>query len=178
MTLRSIKPLAYAATLGALAISAPAALAEGTKFTASADLQNPDGEQVGTVNLTQVPDGVLMAVMLEGLPEGTHAFHIHETGKCEPPFKSAGGHFNPTEAEHGLLNEAGMHAGDLPNIVMPEGKLELQYFNPRVSLIEGNENNLLDEDGAAIVIHRGAHDYESNPAGKAGKRIACGVLDG
>ena len=47
MTLRSIKPLAYAATLGALAISAPAALAEGTKFTASADLQNPDGEQVG-----------------------------------------------------------------------------------------------------------------------------------
>ena len=98
--------------------------------------------------------------------------------KCEPPFKSAGGHFNPTEAEHGLLNEAGMHAGDLPNIVMPEGKLELQYFNPRVSLIEGNENNLLDEDGAAIVIHRGADDYESNPAGKAGKRIACGVLEG
>ena len=47
---------------------------------------------------------------------GEHAFHIHDVGKCEPPFASAGGHFNPHEAKHGLAAEEGPHSGDLPNV--------------------------------------------------------------
>jgi Cu-Zn family superoxide dismutase len=35
---------------------------------------------------------------------------------------------------------------------------------------------LLDKDGSAIVIHEGADDYVSDPAGHAGDRIACGVI--
>jgi Cu-Zn family superoxide dismutase len=37
---------------------------------------------------------------------------------------------------------------------------------------------LLDQDGAAIVIHAGADDYATDPAGDAGDRIACGVITG
>jgi Cu-Zn family superoxide dismutase len=49
-----------------------------------------------------------------------HAIHIHEVGKCEASFKSAGGHFNPGGHEHGMKNAKGMHAGDLPNIEVLE----------------------------------------------------------
>jgi Cu-Zn family superoxide dismutase len=35
---------------------------------------------------------------------------------------------------------------------------------------------LLDEDGSALVIHAGPDDYQSDPAGDAGGRIACGVV--
>ena len=35
---------------------------------------------------------------------------------------------------------------------------------------------LLDEDGSAVVIHAAADDYQTDPAGNAGDRIACGVI--
>lgn len=144
---------------------------------AKAVLQDPDGQQVGTVNLTETPHGVLLDVQFEGLPEGTHGFHIHETGLCEPPFKSAGGHFNPGGAKHGILAPEGKHAGDLPNIHMPAGSLRLEVLAAEVTLAEGEANSLLDADGSAIVVHDGADDYVTDPAGDAGNRIACGVIE-
>jgi Cu-Zn family superoxide dismutase len=35
---------------------------------------------------------------------------------------------------------------------------------------------VFDADGSAIVIHSGKDDYKSDPAGDAGSRIACGVV--
>lgn len=158
-----------------LAQAAPAA------ETATARLHGLEMNQVGTVELTETPNGVLLDIRLEGvpkgLPEGAHAFHIHETGVCEPPFKSAGGHFNPGGAHHGMLSEEGMHAGDLPNIHMPAGALRLEVLAEHVTLAEGEENSLFDDDGSAIVIHDGADDYSTDPAGDAGDRIACGVIE-
>ena len=158
------------AVLAAFAVSlaAPALAAD----TAKAVLKNPDGEEVGTVTLKAVPSGVLLDADFTALPEGTHAFHIHGTGKCEPPsFKSAGGHFNPEEDEHGLENPAGPHAGDMPNIHVPEnGKLHIEVLNQMVSL-----PGLLTGEGTAIVLHEMGDDYVSDPAGDAGPRIACGV---
>ncbi|MEZ5829319.1 MAG: superoxide dismutase family protein, partial [Hyphomicrobiales bacterium] len=141
---------------------------------ATAVLKDPDGNQVGTVTLFEAPSGVLLDVDLTAVPSGDHAFHIHETGKCEAPdFKSAGGHFNPEEDKHGLLNKAGPHAGDMPNIHVPEtGKLMIEILNQRIDLNDG----LLDDDGSAIVIHEGPDDYVTDPAGDAGPRIACGVI--
>jgi Cu-Zn family superoxide dismutase len=155
----------------ALALAAPAFAAD----TATAILKDPDGKEVGKVTLTAVPTGVLLDADLTALPPGDHAFHIHEFGKCETPdFKSAGGHFNPEEDEHGLMNKAGPHSGDMPNIHVPEnGKLHIEVLNQMVNLSQG----LLDADGSAIVIHEGPDDYTSDPAGDAGPRIACGVIE-
>jgi Cu-Zn family superoxide dismutase len=141
---------------------------------ATAVLRDAEGNEVGAVALTQVPSGVLLDVNLTAVPPGDHAFHIHETGKCEAPdFKSAGGHFNPEEDEHGLMNPEGPHAGDMPNIHVPEsGKLRIEVLNQMVNLTQG----LLDEDGSAIMIHDHVDDYVTDPTGDAGSRIACGVV--
>jgi len=158
------------ALAAAVAFSAPAFAAD----KATAVLKDANGKEVGKVTLIAVPTGVLLDADLTAVPPGDHAFHIHAIGKCEPPdFKSAGGHFNPEEDKHGLMNEAGPHAGDLPNIHVPEnGKLHIEVLNQRVSLSDG----LLDDDGSALVIHQGPDDYRTDPAGDAGPRIACGVI--
>ena len=67
-----------------------------------------------------------------------------------------------------------MHAGDMPNLHLPaSGRLEQEVLNPAVAL----DGALFDADGAAIVIHAGADDHVTNPAGAAGARIACGVIE-
>jgi len=102
--------------------------------------------------------------------------HFHETGKCEPPFESAGGHFNPGKKAHGVLDLGGSHAGDLPNVVVPAGgKLEFELFVPGLTLAAG-PSSVLDADGTALVIHAKADDYRTQPAGDSGDRIACGVI--
>ena len=145
--------------------------------SATAQLKGTGGEDLGTVTLTQTPGGVLLRAELQNVPAGVHGFHIHETGACEPEFKAAGGHYAPGGNEHGFQVEGGPHAGDMPNIHVPEsGELTIEIYNPRVSLQEGAEATLLDENGSAIVVHANADDYQSQPSGEAGDRIACGVV--
>jgi Cu-Zn family superoxide dismutase len=158
-------------------------MATGLLVTASADAQtaraevkNIDGKIVGEAMLEQKGADVRITATLTGLPAGTHAFHIHEVGKCEPPFESAGGHFNPTGKHHGKDNPQGPHAGDLPNLEVPaNGVVKVETIARDVSLGAG-KSGLLDADGAALVVHQDADDYRSDPAGNAGKRIACGVI--
>jgi Cu-Zn family superoxide dismutase len=141
------------------------------------DIINVKGESVGKVSLTETPKGVLVRAYLHNLPEGWHAFHIHETGLCTPPdFKSAGGHFNPEKKIHGYGNPTGHHAGDLPNIyIAKDGTGQVEYLDPSVTLAEGPAS-LFDQDGSALVIHEKSDDYMTDPTGAAGGRIACGVL--
>jgi Cu-Zn family superoxide dismutase len=162
----------FAASLGAALLAAPALAAD----KASAVLKDAQGTEVGKATLTTTPSGVLIGLDLTALPAGDHAFHIHAVGKCEPPkFESAGPHFNPDTTKHGLMNPEGPHAGDMPNLHVPDsGKLTVEVLNPTVTL--SAESALLDADGSAIVVHAGADDYQTDPAGKAGDRIACGVI--
>lgn len=155
-----------------------AALASSARQqTARAELYDVDGQSVGEANFEQTPHGVLITADLVNLPPGVHAIHLHETGECEPPFESAGGHFNPTDSQHGFRNPAGPHAGDLPNFETPaSGTIELDAFTARVTLEEG-ANGLFDSDGSAVIIHAEADDYRTDPAGDAGSRIACGVIE-
>lgn len=145
--------------------------------TARAALQDASGAAVGEAFLRETPNGVLMKVDLVGIPAGIHAIHIHERGRCEAPsFESAGGHFAPESSEHGFFDEAGPHAGDLPNIHVPAStRLTFEVIHERVTLGSG-ARSLLEADGSALVVHADADDYHTEPAGGAGKRIACGVI--
>jgi Cu-Zn family superoxide dismutase len=145
--------------------------------TATAQLKDAKGQAVGQVKMRETPQGVLLNVELKSVDPGVKAFHIHDAGSCEPPaFQSAGPHFNPAKQPHGLLAPAGAHAGDLPNIHVPEtGNLSVEVLATGVSLSSG-ERSLLDANGSAIVVHAKPDDYASDPAGNAGDRVACGVV--
>lgn len=145
--------------------------------TATASIKGADGADHGAATFTQTNSGVLIRAELTGLPPGPHGFHFHTKGACEPPFESAGGHFNPSNAKHGFMAEDGPHVGDLPNVDVPEsGSAIVEHLNAFVSLSPDSGNTLLDEDGTSIMIHAGADDYKTDPSGQSGDRIACGVV--
>lgn len=159
----------------AIFLAAPALPAAAQ--TATAALKDAGGKEVGSANLTQTQHGVLINLSVKGMPTGEHAFHIHAVGKCEPPFTSAGGHFNPTNKKHGLLAAEGHHAGDMPNLHIPQsGDLTVEVVNADVTLEKGKPNSVFGPAGTAIVIHAGSDDYKTDPTGEAGGRIACGVI--
>jgi superoxide dismutase, Cu-Zn family len=161
------------ATLAATCLCVPAATAQVAKAT----LKNADGKTVGEANLVQGSHGVLIRLLVSGLPAGQHAVHVHAVGKCEPPFDSAGGHFNPAAKKHGIEAAEGAHAGDMPNLHVPaNGDLAVEILNADITLEKGRPNSVFDPDGSALVVHANADDYKSDPAGNAGGRIACGVI--
>ena len=169
--MKALGTLTVTATLVALA--AVSAAAQSAKAT----LKNADGKEVGTAALTETPAGVLIRLTVNGLPPGERAFHIHGVGKCEPPFTSAGPHFNPGGKKHGLMASEGHHAGDMPNLHVPaNGEIVVEVLNPEVTLEKGKPGSLLGGQGTALVVHAGKDDYKSDPAGDAGGRIACGVV--
>ncbi|MFB4164362.1 superoxide dismutase family protein [Alteribacillus sp. JSM 102045] len=143
-------------------------------------LMNGEENEIGTANLEETDKGIKVLLEASDLPENSdHGFHIHETGECEAPdFESAGDHFNPDDSDHGFESEDGPHAGDLPNITTNEnGQASEEFVVEDVTFESGQEHSLLDENGTALVIHEEADDYESQPSGDAGDRLACGVIE-
>ncbi len=164
------------ATVTALSLVGAAAAFAETGQTASASFVDAEGQPNGSATLTQTPAGVLIEMEIEGLPgESWVAFHIHETGSCdhEVDHDSAGGHFNPTDADHGFLVESGAHAGDMPNQYVPaDGVLRAHVLNSYVGLDGGDA----DIRGRSLMLHAEPDDYESQPSGDAGARIACAPI--
>jgi superoxide dismutase, Cu-Zn family len=156
-------------------VGAVSAWALGEKATA--DIKTGDGREVGSIKMVETTAGVLLKVKFKGLTPGVHGFHIHEAGKCEGDFQSAGGIYNPLGARHGYLNDEGPMVGDLPNLfVGATGDLELEMVSPFVTLNKAAEESIFDSDGTAFVLFEKADDYVSEPDGNAGARIACGVI--
>ncbi len=181
----------FTTTLMVAGLALPAAAGDKMDADATAELKTGKGKDVGTAWIKEAPGGVLIKLKLHDLPDGKHAFHIHETGSCSPmddkatdtrkTFSDAGSHLASSGRDHGLLDEARPHEGDMPNIATTSGgKVEMKIFNDGVSL-HGSDDSmdravLLDRDGAALVVHEGADDYRSDPSGDAGGRLACGVI--
>ena len=146
-----------------------------TGATARATIRDSSGRELGTVTLRDTIGGIAVAGTLQGVPPGTHAIHLHTTGLCEPPFESAGDHWNPTNRQHGTENPQGPHFGDLPNVTVgTEGAVSVQTITPGGAL--RGTNALLDADGAAVVLHAQPDDNRTDPSGNAGDRIACGPV--
>jgi len=159
--------------------SAPVADAPATAAApVTAQVRDGAGRTLGTLTLAETSAGVAISGRLTGLPPGVHGFHVHAVGRCEPPdFTSAGGHWNPTGRSHGMNNPAGPHLGDLPNLtVASDSSTSVQVTTPGGSL--RGDNAILDTDGSALVIHAGPDDYQTDPSGNSGNRIACGVVHG
>lgn len=172
LSLTVLLPLATSlACLPALAQQQTPQLSSTAKFI------DASGKETGTARLMEVRGGVLIALDLRGIPPGPHGFHIHQTGRCEPPFTSAGGHWGLAGQEHGYTSGKGPHIGDLPNLVAPkDGLVKIEVLAPGVTLGSGPAS-LMDADGSAFVIHAKADDYRSQPAGDAGDRIACAIIE-
>lgn len=156
---------------------------QGERGTA-AELFDRNGKKVGAIAFSQVPAGVLIVANLTGISEGTYGFHIHEKGACDPKtgFKSAGGHLANGKL-HGIKRTADHHPGDMANIhVNGAGTAVIEVLNTKVSLLESAADSgqvaLLDADGSALMLHSGPDDYESQPGGAAGERMACAVING
>ena len=136
-------------------------------------LRDARGAEVGRATATDVAGGVRFTVDARALPPGTHGAHVHTVGLCDAPgFTTAGGHWNPTGSKHGAMNPAGPHEGDLPNLIIgADGRGTLGVVIPGASVAA-----MLDADGAAMMVHAGADDLMTDPAGNSGARIACGVF--
>ncbi|MCZ0704253.1 Cu-Zn family superoxide dismutase [Natronobacillus azotifigens] len=140
-------------------------------------IYNDASDAIGTAVLTEEGGDVTIELSVEGLSPGYHGIHIHEYGACDPPdFETAGSHYNPEDKKHGLLHPEGAHMGDLPNILVDDdGSAEAELVVRGASLTDG-KYSLLEGDGTSIVIHEDPDDGLSQPAGDAGRRIACGKI--
>ena len=144
---------------------------------AVAKIEAKSGSTVsGTVTFIEKDGIVTMNAALAGLSEGNHAIHIHAIGDCSAPDgKSAGGHWNPTNENHGKWMEAPFHIGDIGNLVVGAdgtGTIERETNLWSIGGKEANKNVV----GHAIIIHEGPDDFSSQPSGAAGPRIGCGEI--
>jgi Cu-Zn family superoxide dismutase len=158
---------------------AAGAMAQGPK-SAHADIINGQGAKVGSAKISSTASGVKIAVNVSQLTPGEHGIHIHTVGKCEgPAFTSAGGHFNPTSAHHGIHNtqDPHPHVGDLANLTVNAGGKGKASFTVEGATLGDGANSLFHEGGTSLVIHAKADDLMSDPSGNSGDRVACGVIE-
>ena len=143
-----------------------------------AQMQTVDVSQahLGKMYLRPVQGGVQVFGELTGLnPGSTYAIHIHENGTCANKGQDAGGHFNPLNKSHGHPSTAESHAGDLPNITADaNGVARMNFVRKDISVDPRVANTVHNR---AFIIHAGADDYTSQPAGNSGDRMACGVIE-
>lgn len=168
---RTLSLMAMTIAAGAFSIGASA------QGMAHVDVKDATGKSVGMAMITAAKDGgVSIAVDFKGLPPGEHALHFHQTAKCEAPFTSAGGHFNPGMKKHGSENPEGPHAGDMANFtVAADGSVKTTITNSKVTLGAG-DNSIYANGGTALMVHAKGDDMKTDPSGNAGDRIACGLV--
>jgi Cu-Zn family superoxide dismutase len=102
------------------------------------------------------------------------AVHFHAMSDCGDMGKMAGGHWNPTNEQHGKWGTGSFHSGDIGNINLDaKGKGMIDIETNRWTLGGDSTTNII---GKTIIVHSGVDDYKSQPSGNSGERIGCGVI--
>jgi Cu-Zn family superoxide dismutase len=139
------------------------------------------GEAVGTVTISDGSGGAAVKTALKGLPPGSHGFHVHQNGSCDPttpagaqpvPAGAAGGQYDPQNAGKHEGPQGSGHLGDLPVLeVGADGAANATLTAPHIK-------DVASVRGKAVMIHAGGDNYsdQPQPLGGGGARIACGVL--
>ena len=130
-------------------------------------------EAHGVVTFTASEGGVHVSATVSGLTPGKHGFHIHQYGDCSSSDgKSAGGHFNPENKQHGAPDAEIRHIGDLGNITADDSANgSLDYVDSHLTF--DGANSII---GRGVIVHAGNDDLTSQPTGAAGARVACGTI--
>ncbi len=129
----------------------------------------------GTVRFYQTGKGVIVLAEISGLPHSefpchdrVFGFHIHEGTDCggtmDDPFANVMSHYNPHGCEHPY------HAGDLPPLFGNNGYALSLFLTQRFSVDE--------VIGRTVIIHDMPDDFTTQPSGRSGTKIACGVIRG
>ena len=112
---------------------------------------------------------VKVTANLKGLkPNQKFGFHVHEFGNCENKALTAGAHLNPWKKKHGSPTDKEKHLGDLGNLES-DSKGQVAYS----ALVRGKARKFF---GRSLIVHALPDDLKSQPTGKSGDRIACGVI--
>jgi Cu-Zn family superoxide dismutase len=141
---------------------------------AFAELNPTQGSSVrGKVSFVKIANGIRVVADVTGLTPGNHGFHIHEKGDCSAPDgSSAGGHFNPYAMPHAAMNADQRHVGDFGNIMADRaGNAHADFIDVRISF-----DGLASILGRGVIVHANPDDLVTQPAGNAGPRVACGVI--
>jgi len=118
--------------------------------------------------------------------ESQIAIHIHQYGDISDASGGAntGGHYNPTNEDHGLVDDADdtspAHQGDIGNIVVTNGVGMILKTIPLRVTGDGTSPSTFTEAfealaGRGFVLHADEDDG-GQPTGNAGARLAQGVI--
>jgi len=161
-------------SLAAVALVGCASHLSGNRATAK--LEPTRGNTAnGTVTFVQTGDGVQVSGEVRGLKPGAeHGFHVHEKGDCSSgDGMSTGGHFNPTAKPHGAHGAAEHHTGDLPSLKAGKSGVAAFGFVSKSIGVGGAPTDIV---GKGLIVPRGPDDYQTQPTGNAGPRLACAVI--
>lgn len=144
------------------------------KPQATADITGAPGYRTirGGARFYQSRYGVFVVTELVGLPRGSgcavpiFGYHIHSGSACEgnatDPFSEAGAHYDREGCPHPY------HAGDLPPLWGANGNA--------FSVVLSNRFTVDEIIGKTIIVHGDPDDLTTQPAGNAGKKMACGKI--
>lgn len=137
-----------------------------------------NSEVTGNAVFTEEDGEVTMVATIDGLEEGLHAIHLHESADCSADDgSSAGGHWNPTFEKHGEWGDPeGYHRGDIGNFEVDSNGTGTVTMTTDQWCI-GCDDDTKNIVGTAVIVHDGVDDFVSQPAGDAGTRVGCGELD-
>ena len=128
----------------------------------------------GTVTFSRKGNRIEVNAKVTGLTPGSHGFHIHEKGDCSSgDGMSAGGHFNPRGKPHASIASADRHAGDMPMLVADATGNATLVVELDVITIGSGDTDIV---GRGLIVHKDPDDFQTQPTGNSGARVACGVI--